>query len=204
MDTGAFLWKDSRPMRVQRLIRFLPSMCLFMLMLIRPVTSVAAPAGSTEGATDGQVNLPQAMGWEDWQVVRDQHAHRAMVKVFVRRGETPATAKVRVMVAQTPKPTFDSPQAIVDALVQTANHQCEKASENALRKSTDDLIYEMRAFGCAGQKGERYLLQRIAFIGEWELQVTYAPMSPTDDLPPSEKEQALKLLSSVTITQAAN
>jgi hypothetical protein len=204
MDTGAFLWKDSRPMRVQRLIRFLPSMCLFMLMLIRPVTSVAAPAGSTEGATDGQVNLPQAMGWEDWQVVRDQHAHRAMVKVFVRRGETPATAKVRVMVAQTPKPTFDSPQAIVDALVQTANHQCEKASENALRKSTDDLIYEMRAFGCAGQKGERYLLQRIAFIGEWELQVTYAPMSPTDNLPPSEKEQALKLLSSVTITQAAN
>jgi hypothetical protein len=204
MDTGAFLWKDSRPMRVQRLIRFLPSMCLFMLMLIRPVTSVAAPAGSTEGATDGQVNLPQAMGWEDWQVVRDQHAHRAMVKVFVRRGETPATAKVRVMVAQTPKPTFDSPQAIVDALVQTANHQCEKASENALRKSTDDLIYEMRAFGCAGQKGERYLLQRIAFIGEWELQVTYAPMSPTDNLPPGEKEQALKLLSSVTITQAAN
>jgi hypothetical protein len=204
MDTGAFLWKDSRPMRVQRLIRFLPSICLFMLMLIRPVTSVAAPAGSIEGATDGQVNLPQAMGWEDWQVVRDQHAHRAMVKVFVRRGETPTTAKVRVMVAQTPKPTFDSPQAIVDALVQSANHQCAKASENALRKSTDDLIYEMRAFGCAGQKGERYLLQRIAFIGEWELQVTYAPMSPADNLPPGEKEQALKLLSSVTITQAAN
>ena len=62
-----------------------------------------------------RVNLPQGMGWEDWQVVRDQHAHRAMVKVFVRKGETPATAKVRVMVAQTPKPTFDSPQAIVDA-----------------------------------------------------------------------------------------
>jgi hypothetical protein len=137
-------------------------------------------------------------------VVRDQHAHRAMVKVFVRRGETPATAKVRVMVAQTPKPTFDSPQAIVDALVQTANHQCQKASANSLRKSGDDLIYELRAFGCAGQKGERYILQRIAFIGEWELQVTYAPMSPADNLPPAEKQQALRLLSSVTITQAAN
>jgi hypothetical protein len=47
-------------------------------------------------------------------------------------------------------------------------------------------------------------LQRIAFIGEWELQVTYAPMSPDDNLPPAEKQQALKLLSSVTITQAAN
>jgi hypothetical protein len=92
----------------------------------------------------------------------------------------------------------------VDALVQTANHQCEKASANSLRKSADDLIYELRAFGCAGQKGERYILQRIAFIGEWELQVTYAPMSPADNLPPAEKQQALKLLSSVTITQAAN
>ena len=62
----------------------------------------------------------------------------------------------------------------------------------------------MRAFGCAGQKGERYILQRIAFIGEWELQVTYAPMTPSDNLPPAEKQQALKLLSSVTIAKAAN
>jgi len=204
MDIAAVLWKDSRPMRDRRLIRFLPLICLFVLMLIRPATAAAAPAGGAQEATDSQVNLPQGMGWEDWQVVRDQRAHRAMVKVFVRRGETPATAKVRVMVAQTPKPTFDSPQAIVDALVQTANHQCEKASANSLRKSADDLTYELRAFGCAGQKGERYLLQRIAFIGEWELQVTYAPMSPADNLPPTEKQQALKLLSSVTITQAAN
>ncbi len=204
MDIAAVLWKDSRPMRDRRFIRFLPFLCLFVLMLIRPVTDAAAPAGGAEAVTDSQVNLPQGMGWEDWQVVRDQHAHRAMVKVFVRRGETPATAKVRVMVAQTPKPTFDSPQAIVDALVQTANHQCQKASANSLRKSADDLIYELRAFGCAGQKGERYILQRIAFIGERELQVTYAPMSPADNLPPAEKQQALKLLSSVTITQAAN
>ncbi len=204
MDIAVVLWKDSRPMRDQQLIRFLPSICLFLLMLIRPITSVAAPAGGALEVTDSQVNLPQGMGWEDWQVVPDQRAHRAMVKVFVRRGETPATAKVRVMVAQTPKPTFDSPQAIVDALVQTANHQCEKASANSLRKSADDLICELRAFGCAGQKGERYILQRIAFIGEWELQVTYAPMSPADNLPPAEKRQALKLLSSVTITQAAN
>jgi hypothetical protein len=204
MDIAAVLWKDSRPMRDRRLITFLPFICLFVLMLIWPETSAAASAGGVEAPSDGQVNLPQGMGWEDWQVVRDQHAHRAMVKVFVRRGETPATAKVRVMVSQTPKPTFDSPQAIVDALVQTANHQCQKASANSLRKSADDLTYEMRAFGCAGQKGERYLLQRIAFIGEWELQVTYAPMSPADNLPPAEKQQALRLLSSVTITQATN
>ena len=204
MDIAAVLWKDSRPMRDRQPNGFLPLLCLVLLILIRPVTSAAAPAGGVEEATDGRVNLPQGMGWEDWQVVRDQRAHRAMVKVFVRRGETPATAKVRVMVAQTPKPTFDSPQAIVDALVQTANHQCEKASAKSLRKSADDLIYELRAFGCSGQKGERYLLQRIAFIGESELQVTYAPMSPTDNLPPPEKQQALKLLSSVTITPAAN
>jgi hypothetical protein len=120
MDIAAFFWKDSRPMRDRRFIRFLPFLCLFVLMLIRPMTDAVAPAGGAEAVTDSQVNLPQGMGWEDWQVVRDQQAHRAMVKVFVRRGETPATAKVRVMVAQTPKPTFDSPQAIVDALVQTA------------------------------------------------------------------------------------
>ena len=171
-------------------------------MLTRPATSAAAPAGGVEETTGGQVNLPQGTGWEDWQVVRDQRAHRATVKVFVRKGEAPATAKVRVMLAQTPKPTFDSPQAILDALVQTAKHQCEKVSANSLRKSAEDLTYELRGFGCAGQKGERYLLQRIAFIGQWELQATYAPMGPTDNLPPSEKQQALKLLSSVTIAQS--
>lgn len=206
MDIATVLWKHSRPMRNEQLIRFPLLICLLLLllMLIRPATSAAAPAGGGEETTDGQVNLPQGTGWEDWQVVRDQRAYRAMVKVFVRKGETPATAKVRVMVARTPKPTFDSPQAILDALEQTAKHQCEKVSANSLRKSAADLIYELRAFGCAGQKGERYLLQRIAFIGQWELQVTYAPMGPTDNLPPSEKQQALKLLSSVTIAQAAN
>jgi hypothetical protein len=204
MDTAAVLWKHSCPMRNPQLIRFRLSICLLLLMLIQSVTSAAAPAGGVEEATDGQVNLPQEKGWGDWQVARDQRAHRAMVKVFVRKGETPATAKVRVMVAETPKPTFDSPQAILDALEQTAKHQCERVSVNPLRKSAEELIYELRAFGCAGQTGERYLLQRIAFIREWELQVTYAPMRPTDNLLPSEKQQALKLLSSVTITQAAN
>jgi hypothetical protein len=203
MDIARVLWKDSRPMCDQRLIRFLCFICLFAL-LVWPVTGAAAPAGGPADLSESQVNLPQGMGWEDWQVVRDQRTHRAMVKAFVRKGETPQTAKVRVMVAQTPKPTFDSPEAIVDALVRTANHQCEKARAKSLHKGDDDLIYEMRAFGCAGQKGERYILQRIAFIGEWELQVTYAPMTPSDNLPPAEKQQALKLLSSVTIAKAAN
>jgi hypothetical protein len=204
MDIATVLWNHSRPMRNPRGLGFLPSICLLLPMLIGRPANAAAPTGAVKEATDGQVNLPQAMGWENWQVVRDQRANRAMVKVFVRKGETPANAKVRVMVAQTPKPTFDSPQAILDALEQTARHQCEKISANSLRKSADDLIYELRAFGCAGQQGERYLLQRIAFIGEWEFQVTYAPMVPTDDLPPSEKRRALKLLSSATITRAAN
>lgn len=188
----------------QRFVRLLQLIFFFMLILTLPVPGAAAPGGSPADVTDSQVNLPQGMGWQDWQVVRDQRTHRAMVKVFVRRGETPATAKVRVMVAQTPKPTFDSPDAIVGALVQTANQQCKKATAKPLRKSADDLTYEMRAFGCAGQKGERYILQRIAFIGPWELQVTYAPMTPADNLPPAEKQQALKLLSSATITKAAN
>ncbi len=95
-------------------------------MLTRPATSAAAPAGGVEEATGGQISMPQGMGWEDWQVVRDQRAHRATVKVFVRKGEAPATAKVRIVLAQTPKPTFDSPQAVVDALVHTADQQCQE------------------------------------------------------------------------------
>ena len=125
MDIVVILWKDSSPMCKRSPIRFLPFACV--LMLIRPARSAAAPAGAVQEGTNAQLNLPQGTGWEDWQVVRDQRAHRATVKVLVRRGETPATAKVRVVVAQTPKPTFDSPQAIVDALVHTADHQCRES-----------------------------------------------------------------------------
>ena len=202
MDIAALLWKHSRPMLSARLAALV--LLVSIVISFRSATGAAAPAGGVEKAADGQLNLPAAMGWQDWQVARDQHGPRATVKVFVRRNETPATAKVRVVVAQTPKPTFDSPQAVVNALVQTAAHQCKNAGAKTLDKNAMDMTFEMRAFGCPGQKGERYLLQRIAFIGDWELQVTYAPMFPTDDLPPSEKAQALKLLSSATITNAAN
>jgi hypothetical protein len=201
MDIAAFLWEHPRPMRFARLATLM--LFVSIAISIRSATGAAAPASGAEQATDSQISLPPAMGWEDWQVARAQHAPRATVKVFVRRSETPATAKVRVLVAQTPKPTFDSPQAVVDALVQTAAHQCKKANAKTLDKSALDMTFEMRAFGSPGQKSERYPLQRIAFIGDWELQVTYAPMTPTDDLPPSEKAQALKLLSSATITNAA-
>jgi hypothetical protein len=204
MDIVAVLWKHSRSMRNARTSKLSLLIFLFLLMLIRPLTTVATTAGGAGDTVEGQVNLPPTMGWDDWQVVRDQRTHRAMVQVFVRKGETPLTAKVRVMVARTPKPGFDSPQAILNALVQTAKHQCERVNANSLNQGADDLIYELRGFGCAGQKGERYLLQRISFIGEWELQVTYAPMGPTDDLPAAEKQRALKLLSSVTIAQTAN
>jgi hypothetical protein len=163
-----------------------------------------AVTGSLEGASGTQLNLPQDMGWHDWRVVRDQHARRATVKVFVRTGEAPQTAKVRVVLTQMPKPTFDSPQSILDALLKTARQQCEKVSATPIRKSPQDLIFELRGFGCAGQKGERYLLQRIAFIGEWELQATYAPMTPMDDLPRAEKNRAIRLLASVTIAGGPN
>jgi hypothetical protein len=189
-------------MQKERLIKFLLLACL--LMLTRPATSAAAPAAGTEDTAGGQMNLPQGMGWEDWQVVRNQNAHRSTVKVLVRKGQPPATAKVRVVLAQTPKPTFDSPQAVVDAIVHTADQQCQKATVTTLSKTDEDMIFEMRGIGCAGQKGERYLLQRIAYIGPWELQVTYAPMDSIDNLPAAEKQQALKLISSVTITPAAN
>jgi hypothetical protein len=186
---------------------FLRAVCCLLacvLTLARPATSAAAAAGKLEGAPGGQLSLPQGMGWEDWHAVRDQHAHRATVKVFVRNGEAPQTAKVRVVLAQTPKPSFDTAQAIVDGIVQTANQQCQKAAVRPLRKSATDLIFELRGYGCSGHKGERYLLQRIAFIGEWELQATYAPMRPTDDLPPPEKERAIKMLSSATIVPGSS
>jgi hypothetical protein len=73
-----------------------------------------------------------------------------------------------------------------------------------LWKHSRPMCNELRGFGCAGEKGERHLLQRISSIGEWELQVIYAPMGPTDDLTLAEKQQALKLPSSGTIAQAAN
>jgi len=144
------------------------------------------------------------MGWQDWRVVRDQHARRSTVKVLVRKGEAPQTAHVRVVLTQMPKPSFDSPQGILDATLKTAKQQCEKVTANPIRKAAEDLVFELRGYDCAGQKGERYLLQRIAFIGEWELQATYAPMSPMNDLPPSEKQRALKLLTSVTIVPGSN
>ncbi len=174
----------------------------YLLTLARPLTIAAAPAGGMAELQSGQLSLPQGMGWDDWQVVRDQHSQRGTVKVLVPKGEAPATAKVRVVLVQGPKPAFDSPQAIVDNILETAKQQCEKASAHSIRKSGEDLIFELRGYGCAGQKGERYLLQRIAFIKQWELRATYASMSPTDDLPPPEKAQAIKLLSSVTITAA--
>ena len=183
---------------VKLLLRLALSACL--LIPIRPATSAAAPAGNAATAPNDQLSVPQGIGWEDWQVVREQHADRGTVKVFVPKGQAPATAKVRLVLAQRPKPTFDSPQAILDGILQTAKQQCQKISAKPLSKSTGELIFELRGFGCAGQTGERYLLQRIAFIGPWELEATYAPMSPTDNLPPPEKQHAIKLLSSVTIS----
>jgi hypothetical protein len=175
-----------------------------LLIPARPATSAAAPAGSRSAAPSDQLRVPQGIGWEDWQVVREQHADRGTVKVYVRRGEAPATAKVRLVLAQRPKPTIDSPQAILDTIVQTAKQQCQKITAKPLSKSAGELIFELRGFGCAGQTGERYLLQRIAFIGQWELEATYAPMSPTDNLPPPEKQHAIKLLASVTISPGSS
>jgi hypothetical protein len=176
----------------------------FLLTLARPLTVAAAQAGGVEGTQSGQFSLPQGIGWENWQVIRDQHAQRGTVRVLVPKGEAAASAKVRVVLIEGPKPTFDSPQAILDNIVQTAKQQCEKVSANPIRKSADDLIYELRGYGCGGQKGGHYLLQRIAVIKEWELRATYASMIPTDDLPPLEKAQAIQLLSSVTIVPTSS
>jgi hypothetical protein len=176
----------------------------YMLTFARPLTIAAAQAGGMAEPQSGQLSLPQGMGWDDWQVVRDQHSQRGTVRVLVPKGEAAATAKVRVVLVQGPKPAFDSPQAILDNVVQTAKQQCEKVTAHSIRKSAEDLIYELRGYGCAGQKGGRYLLQRIAIIKEWELRATYASMSPSDDLPAPEKAQAIKLLSSVTIVPATS
>jgi hypothetical protein len=176
-----------------------PLLLACLLTLARPATSVAAPAGSAVGAPAGQISLKHGVGWEDWNAVRDQHSPRARVRVFVPKGEAPDAAKVRVVLVQTPKPNFDSPQAVLDSEVGSAKRQCKKVSAQTIRKGDTDLVYELRAFGCPGQKGERYLLTRIVFIGGWQLEATYAPMTPTDDLSASEKERAIKLISSVTI-----
>jgi hypothetical protein len=172
---------------------------LVLPMLGAPARTSAAPAGAHgQNSADG-LDLPTNAGWSDWQAVREQRAKHAMVKVFVPRGQAPATAKVRLVVTRMTKPSFDSPQGILDATLNTARHQCKTVKATTVRKRPEELIFELRGIGCAGQTGERYLLQRIAFVGQSELQVTYAPMTPTDDLPPAEKRRALKLLSSVRI-----
>jgi hypothetical protein len=175
--------------------------------MTRPASSAAAAAGSVVDnikGTPGELSLAPGAGWDDWQVIRDQHADHSTIRVFVRKGETAASAKVRLVLAQRPKPPVDSPQAIYDTMVQTARQLCQKVSADLLHKSEGDLTFELRGFECRGQQGERYLLQRISFFGQWELEVTYAPISATNDLPPPEKQQALKLLSSVTITGGAS
>jgi hypothetical protein len=183
-----------------RAVSWIESLLLACLLtLVRPATTAADSAGGAVGAPASQISLRQGMGWEDWNAVRDQHSPRARIKVFVPKGEAPDAAKVRVVLLQTPKPSSGSPQAVLDTEVASAKRQCKKVTARTLRKGDADLIYELRGFGCPGQKGERYLLTRIVFIGEWQLEATYARMTPTDDLPASEKERAIKLLSSVTI-----
>lgn len=198
----AFLTAVSRPrfrLRTLAMVWIEPLLLACLLTLARPATTVAAPAGSAVEAPAGQISLKQGVGWEDWKAVRDQHSLRARVRVFVPKGEAPDAAKVRVVLVQTPKPNFDSPQAVLDNEVGSAKRQCKKVSTRTIRKGDTDLVYELRAFGCPGQKGERYLLTRIVFIEGWQLEATYAPMTPTDDLSASEKERAIKLISSVTI-----
>jgi hypothetical protein len=175
----------------------------FFFLVTRPATSAAAPAADPQTASGGQLRLPQDIGWEDWQVVREQRADRVTVEVLVRKGEVPATAKVRIVLAQRPKPSFDSPEAILDMIVRTAKQQCRKVRAKSLSKGAGELIFELRGVGCAGQRGERYLLQRIAFIGQSEIEATYAPMTPADDLSPPQKHLAIKLISSVSISPDA-
>ncbi len=78
----------------------------YLLTFARPLTIVAAPAGGMAEPQSGQLSLPQGMGWDDWQVVRDQHSQRGTVRVLVPKGEAAATAKVRVVLVQGPKPSF--------------------------------------------------------------------------------------------------
>ena len=192
---------DSDRIKYLRMALILGALVLlaYLLTLARPAPSGAAPADSAVEAPADQISLKQGVGWEDWNAVRDQYSPRARVRVFVPKGEAADAAKVRVVLMQTPKPNFDSPQAVLETEVGSAKRQCKKVSARTIRKGATDLVYELRAFGCPAQKGERYLLTRIAFIGGWQLEATYAPMTPTDDLSASEKERAIKLISSVTI-----
>jgi hypothetical protein len=175
------------------------ALLLAWLMLARPATSTAAPPGSAQGAPAAEISLPEGMGWENLTVARDQHSPRVRVEVFVPKGVAPDAAKVRVVLVQTPRPNFPSPQTVLDNEVAHLKQQCKQVSTRTIRKAGANLICELRGIGCPGQKGEHYLMTRIAFIGGWQLEATYAPMTPTDDLPPPEKERAVKLLSSVTI-----
>jgi hypothetical protein len=171
----------------------------WLLMLARPAMSTAAPPGSAQGAPAAEISLPEGMGWENWTVARDQHSPRVRVEVFVPKGAAPEAAKMRVVLVQTPRPNLPSPQTVLDNEVAHLKQQCKQVSTRTIRKAGANLIYELRGIGCPGQTGEHYLMTRIAFIGEWQLEATYAPMTPTDDLPAPEKERAVKLLSSVTI-----
>lgn len=170
-----------------------------LMMLSGAAQISAAPAADQKQIATEGIYLPQDAGWGDWQIVREQRAERAVVEVLVPRGQAAATAKVRVVVTRMAKPSFDSPHGILDEIVQTARHQCQKVTATTLRESAEEVVFELRGFGCTGQSGERYLLQRIDFVDQSELQVTYAPMTPTNDLPPSEKRRAIKLLSSARI-----
>lgn len=171
-----------------------------LIIASSPARTLAASVANQKRIAAGDVYLPQDSGWGGWQVAREQRAERAIVKVFIPRGQAAATARVRVVVTRMPKPSFDSPQGTLDAILQTARHQCQKVTARTVRKSAQEIIFELRGFGCAGQAGERFLLQRIAFVDNSELQVTYAPMNPTNDLSPAEKRRALELLSSARIT----
>jgi len=188
---------------VASLASILAPLIAFLLIVARPAMSAAVAAGGGQ-ETAPQFSLPEGVGWNDWQAVREQHNGRATVRVFVPKGAAPATAKVRLVLALRPKPSIDSPQAILDTIVQTAKHQCQKVSAKVLDKSAGELLFELRGVGCAGQSGERYLLQRIAFNGQWEIEATYAPMISTDDLPAHEKEHAVKLLSSISVAAGAS
>ena len=176
----------------------------WLLMLARPATSTAAPPGSAQEGPAAQIRLPEGMGWENWTVARDQHSPRVRVEVFVPKGVAPDAAKVRVVLVQTPRPNFPSPQTVLDNEVAHLKPQCKQVSTRTIRKAGANLIYDLRGIGCQGQKGEHYLLTRVAFIGDWQLEATYAPMTPTNDLSPPEKERAVKLLSSVTIISELN
>ncbi len=180
---------------------------LVRFALLGCLVAFAGAAGATEVSGDAQsaaaeqLTFPPDIGWDAWQRVREQRSGRSMVEVFVPNGQAPATAKVRLVLVQKPKPGLDSPQTIFDGIVQTARQQCRRIEARKLSSSSSEVVFELRGFGCAGQVGERYLLQRIAFAGQWEIAGTYAPMTSMDDLPPQEKRHALELLASVRVAR---